>query len=199
MASRPEYTEDPVVKNDEDYYRDLCQDEKVKVVMMEGKGKGVISMANYNKDDLVISETALCCAQNLDETMGKSRVKCCAMTLSSLETPMENLSRVAPSLKIALPMIDEYPKPKYVKCDNHDKECSELYSSTAKKSTAWVSFHGAICRGLMTPRQKTAYLEYAQEDWIQGGIDYSDTFNLALHIFVCHFTLLQIAVSFNRK
>ncbi|KAJ9454317.1 Histone-lysine N-methyltransferase ATXR2 [Diplonema papillatum] len=187
---RPEYTEEPCVTNDADYYAALTRDEVLDVRMMPGKGKGVILMSDVADQDLVITERALVCAQNLDQM--QEGVKCCAATLVSLETPRENLRRVAPALQAeTLPVEDKFKTPETVACANAAKGCPTLFCSAAKRDEAYARFHKVLCKGLMSEAQRAAYKDFAECDWIQGGVDYSDTFHLALHVMAIMFSGLH--------
>ena len=185
----PLYTEEPTVTHDEEMYRELCKDELVKVAMIEGKGKGVIALTEFRYDDTVITEHALSCAQNMDDM--RDGIVCCAMTLKSLETPKVNLLRAASAFAdTELPQVDEFsPSLDIVACENADKGCKQVYSTEANRLLAHNSFHNSLCVGAMDDEQKKCYEEYITESWIQGGIDYSDTFHLAQHMLVCFFFL----------
>eukprot|EP01064_Diplonema_japonicum_P031740 TRINITY_DN5769_c0_g4_i1.p1 TRINITY_DN5769_c0_g4~~TRINITY_DN5769_c0_g4_i1.p1 ORF type:complete len:416 (+),score=89.84 TRINITY_DN5769_c0_g4_i1:45-1250(+) len=191
---KAEYTEEPTVVNDFDYYADLTKNECVEVRMVEGKGKGAFALADFDIDDEVIRENALACAQNLDDV--RDGIKVCAATLKSLETPKENLVRVCRSLKeVEVPCIAKYPSQNVEQCDNTATGCKQLYSSKELKTIAWYRYHQVLCKGLMSSEEVKALEEYEKESWIQGGIDYSDTFHLALHFMAIMFSGVKLGSS----
>ena len=183
-TQRPEYTEEPRVTHHANDYEELCSNELLKVTMIDGKGKGVVAATMFKKDDEVVRENALACAQNMDDL--KEGLRVCAMTLRSLETPKETLVRASPNMKgVELPRIAEaFPELSYVRCENAEKGCQQCYTSDSMRIAAQHRFHGSLCYGLMDEKQRAAYDEFLSETWIQGGIDYSDTFHLGMHVMV---------------
>eukprot|EP01063_Lacrimia_lanifica_P039868 TRINITY_DN8873_c0_g1_i1.p1 TRINITY_DN8873_c0_g1~~TRINITY_DN8873_c0_g1_i1.p1 ORF type:complete len:417 (+),score=171.96 TRINITY_DN8873_c0_g1_i1:63-1313(+) len=208
--SRPEYTEEPRVLNDEAYYAELCKDEMVEVVMMPGKGKGVLSTVHFDIDDLVIEENALVCAQNLDDY--RAGIKACGLTLTGLETPREALTRSATTSAMReaeLPKHDEYVASLLPQvctpCDNASTGCRQCYSSAEAREAHWKRSHRCLCEGTFDKAQAAAYKEFTEESWIQGGVDYSDTYNIAMHMFAIMFsgmmdgkTVAEVALPFEQ-
>eukprot|EP01061_Rhynchopus_euleeides_P016093 TRINITY_DN27286_c0_g1_i1.p1 TRINITY_DN27286_c0_g1~~TRINITY_DN27286_c0_g1_i1.p1 ORF type:complete len:453 (+),score=192.50 TRINITY_DN27286_c0_g1_i1:185-1360(+) len=160
--------------------------------MVPGKGKGVFALSEFKCDDTVITENALACAQNMDDM--RDGIKCCAMTLKSLETPKDNLLRASGAFaETDLPMIDDFCSAiPIVPCTNSEKGCKQFYGSEPMRVAAWHRFHNSLCTGAMNEAQRTAYDVYISESWIQGGIDYSDTFQLGMHMLAIMYSGMKL-------
>lgn len=174
---------------DEAYYGELCADELLTVRVMEGKGKGIVSDSLFREGDIVLTERALACCQNLDER--RAGIPVCVTSGRSLETPEENFRRVAgrdpgelPGISAGAPLgtTEPFCAIPRVPCANAEGGCALAFASEELRKQGWERHHCVLCRGVMTAAQTAALDEFESESWIQAGVDYSDTFHLTLHI-----------------
>lgn len=148
----------------------------------EVKGKGLCTARPIAADDVVHEETALCCSQNMDDyTTG---VPVCALCLKSVETPRMQIARNTRRKRAALnlPYNKLHMPTVPVRCLWHDAGCTEVFCSTRCRETATRRFHWVSCAGRMSPTQHRARSDFFQYEWVQNGVDYSDTAMLALRI-----------------
>ncbi|KPI89380.1 hypothetical protein ABL78_1506 [Leptomonas seymouri] len=148
----------------------------------EVKGKGLCASRAIAASDVVHEETALCCSQNMDDyNVG---VQVCANCLKSLETPRMQVARNARCRKAALALPYHYlhiPGPA-VPCLWKETGCTDVFCSARCREVAIQKFHWVSCVGRMTAPQQEARKEFLQFDWVQNGVDFSDTAMLGFRI-----------------
>ncbi|KAG5466014.1 hypothetical protein CUR178_00731 [Leishmania enriettii] len=71
---------------------------------------------------------------------------------------------------------------KRVPCLWKEQGCRDSFCSTRCRESALKQFHWICCVGRMKASQRTAYSKLMQYDWVQSGVDYSDTAMLGLRI-----------------
>lgn len=143
------------------------------------KGKGLFSLKSFDEGDVVLMERALGAAQNVDERF----TPVCDHCLLSLESPSEIVSRVSKGKltaefnKLAEPY--KPTKPTIVYCP----ACDEVpYCSQTCKDEGFKLHHAALCSSTMSAKGKKALEQFIEYPWQQGGVDYTDTHNLALRL-----------------
>ena len=176
---------------DESYYAALTKGTGLEIRTDPVKGKGLFATKAFKTGESALAETALCCTQNVDEVL--RQVPVCMHCLVSLETPQRIVSRVTSdkTLANALPHVDLFPRKSKIYCRNRPEGCTAMFCSSRCADEAWRQYHFVGCVGNMTEDGKAAYIEFVQENWEQGGVDYSDT-----HFFA--FRFLCIALSRHR-
>lgn len=154
----------------------------LKVFTDDMKGKGLCTTRAITADDVVHEETALCCSQNMDDY--KAGVPVCAYCLKSLETPRMQVARNAHRKKAALALpYHTLHMPKYiVPCLWKETGCTDVFCSARCREAAMKGFHWVACAGRMTPLQLKVRNEFFQFDWVQNGVDFSDTAMLGFRI-----------------
>lgn len=143
------------------------------------KGKGLYALRSYKVGDVLLSETALGCAQDISA----SSIPVCSNCLVSLETPCDIFERVVGSSDKFKEAADVHMWPvgprKIVNCD---QPCGERYCSEECKAIAAADHHRAICRNSMDEHQRSTCKDFMAHPWHQGGVDYTDTHALALRL-----------------
>lgn len=145
------------------------------------KGKGLYASQPIPCGAVVHEETALCCSQNMNDMVEK--VPVCENCLVSLESPRQQLSRVTKNKKIALGL--PYPMLHHVvpvRCLLANRGCESLFCSVRCREVAASKYHGMLCNGKMSADQLKAWNAFLTYDWVQDGIDFSDTALMSLRM-----------------
>ena len=181
----------PTWSYDETFYVERLHGTPVTIRTDPVKGKGLFALKAMKKDDVVHSETALCCTQNVDDFL--RNIPVCGNCLISLETPRGIVARQTKNKVVAteLPYAAVYQGRRGLRCVHADSGCTMMFCSTRCREAAWSHFHFAGCRGTFDDDSKAAFDEFVRHSWQQGGVDYSDTHFLA-------FRFLSIALTAHR-
>eukprot|EP01012_Entosiphon_sulcatum_P021336 TRINITY_DN2613_c0_g1_i1.p1 TRINITY_DN2613_c0_g1~~TRINITY_DN2613_c0_g1_i1.p1 ORF type:complete len:424 (+),score=72.15 TRINITY_DN2613_c0_g1_i1:91-1362(+) len=176
-----------------EYYDALTASEKVEVRFEPWKGKCLFAKSSFKTGDVVLAERKCVAVQNLDERI--DRVPVCGYCLRSLESILANVDRVrrkmtlpkgAPERRVILasdlPYLDEQPPAKSLPCQGVIRGCFETYCSEQCRERAWQNDHAAICPLNLSPASLAGIRKFCENSWIQGGINYSDTFHVAFVI-----------------
>ncbi|KPA81886.1 hypothetical protein ABB37_04134 [Leptomonas pyrrhocoris] len=174
----------------QDFYTMALAGTCLKVFTDEMKGKGLCATRAIAADDVVHEETALCCSQNMDDyNIG---VQVCAFCLKSLETPRTQVARNAHCRKaaLALPHHQLHMPESAVPCLWRETGCTDLFCSARCREAATQKFHWVSCAGRLTAEQQAARREFLQYDWVQNGVDFSDTamvgFRIVAQVLCAH-------------
>lgn len=173
----------PVWSYDEAFYAALLEGTKMIIRTDPVKGKGLFAAGTIKKGEIIHEETALACSQNMDDRI--KRIPVCRHCLISLETPRRVVARVTGSKKAALLLpfgrlvAPETP----VKCRFAPQGCAAEFCSARCREMGWASYHAVLCTGRMeSSEQRRAYEDFYHVDWVQNGVDYSDSAMVALRI-----------------
>lgn len=171
----------PVWTYEESFYTALLEGTLMRIGTDPVKGKGLFAKQPIASGECVHEETALVCSQNMDDAV--AAIPVCLHCLRSLETPRRVVGRVCQSKKtaLALPFGALLAPETPVKCVFSRLGCSSEFCSTRCREAAWNGYHFALCQGRMeTEGQREAYDAFFVYDWVQNGVDFSDTAMLAL-------------------
>jgi hypothetical protein len=171
----------------EDYYAGLLDPSKVEIRTDPVKGKGLFAVRDFESGEELLRETALCCSQNLDEYI--QAIPVCQHCLVSLETPRDIVLRVA-GKKYAGQMpaaADTTGAVTKVPCRNHAGGCRLAFCSEACEAHGWANHHSVLCHAVLSPKGRDAFEALTKENWVQDGVDFSDTTFLGFR-FIAHFT-----------
>lgn len=166
----------------QDFYTMALAGTCLRIFTDDVKGKGLCATRAIAADEVVHEETALCCSQNMDDF--KDQVPVCAHCLKALETPRMQVARNTHRKKAALhlPYHHLHMPDSVVPCLWAGTGCGEVFCSARCREAAVKAFHWVSCAGRMTPLQQQARHEFFAFDWVQNGVDYSDTAMLGLRI-----------------
>jgi hypothetical protein len=168
-----------------DYYGGLMTQGDFEIRTDPVKGKGLFAKRAFATEETVLREKALCCSQNLDEF--KQGIPVCEHCLKSLESPADIVQRVAGkqyASSMPRPPV-KLPQPTRIPCRNADGYCISLFCSPQCEQRAWEHHHGVVCRAVLKDDAMRALTNFLNENWVQDGVDLSDTHFLALR-FVAH-------------
>jgi hypothetical protein len=166
----------------QDFYTMALAGTCLKIFTDDVKGKGLCATRPIRADDVAHEETALCCSQNMDDY--KVGVQVCAHCLKALETPRMQIARNTRCKKAALSLPYHrlhLPEPG-VPCLWRETGCTAVFCSTRCREEGVKQFHWVSCAGRMTPLQQKARNDFFEYDWVQNGVDFSDTVMLGLRI-----------------
>ncbi|CAM44467.1 hypothetical protein LBRM_35_7140 [Leishmania braziliensis MHOM/BR/75/M2904] len=165
-----------------DYYAMSLTGTGMEVLTDSVKGKGLYATRDFSAHNTVHEETALCCSQNMDDL--KKGVPVCTFCLRSLETPRTQLARSSRRKKavLALPYPELQMPLDPVPCLWKEQGCRDQFCSARCRESALKKFHWVCCAAHMKASQRRAYAKFMRYDWVQGGVDYSDTAILGLRI-----------------
>ncbi|KAK7202317.1 SET domain containing protein [Novymonas esmeraldas] len=165
-----------------DYYALALTGTGMAVVTDAVKGKGLYATRPFAADSTVHEETALCCSQNMDDF--NEGVRVCPLCLRSLETPRTQVARNTRRKRaaLALPHPELHMPVEPVPCLWREQGCTECFCSVRCRESALQLFHWVCCTGRMAAPQRTAHAAFMRYDWVQNGVDYSDTAMLGLRI-----------------
>ncbi|KAG5490852.1 hypothetical protein JKF63_00974 [Porcisia hertigi] len=166
----------------QDYYTFALAGTGMEIITDNVKGKGLYATRGFAADSTVHEERALCCSQNMGDF--KDGIQVCIFCLRSLETPRTQVARNARRKKAALglPFAELHMPLVPVPCLWNAQGCRESFCSARCRESAMNQFHWVCCIGRMQASQRTALAKFMDYDWVQGGVDYSDTAMLGLRI-----------------
>ena len=183
---------------EEEYYQKLCADKQVQVQLANAlKGKCLVAKTAFAQNDIVLSEKKCVAAQNLDDKL--ENVKVCGNCMRSVEGVLANCLRarrklpqserqklpgIAEATFVHLETFADLPVP--VPCAYAESHgCTEQYCSHKCKEEAWRRYHGVLCpKTTGFPNCKSSpIVQMHDESWVQGGINYADTFYVVFIIF----------------
>eukprot|EP00760_Papus_ankaliazontas_P005909 PhM_4_TR12805/c0_g1_i1/m.21156 len=171
----------PYWKHDEDYYSHLIGRAPVclgRVTTDKVKGKCMVAVQNIGEGDVVLKERALTWSQNLDQY--NKGVPVCGMCLRSLESPQDIVDRALPKMSSrTLPQLPEGTNvgATAVPCRSG---CGQAFCCPTCESEAHAEYHRELCPATMSEASRNALKAYESCEWEFGGIDYTDTFFVAL-------------------
>lgn len=166
----------------EDFYSVALAGTGMEIITDPVKGKGLYATRTFAAGSTVHEETALCCSQNMDDV--ESAVPVCPFCLRSLETPRAQVARNTRRKKtaLALPHPELHIPQEPVPCLWKAQGCEERFCSARCRESALRQFHWVSCTGRMTAAQRGALTSFMHYDWVQNGVDFSDTAILGLRI-----------------
>lgn len=176
LASIPSWT------CDDQFYEHLLLGTGMELRTDPVKGKGLYAVRDMTEGDVVHEETAMFCSQNMDDFL--EGIPVCLHCLKSLESPRDVVARVVASKRAALklPYATLVCADTPVTCRHSEVGCDAAYCSVRCHDTAWAAYHAVLCPGRMTGAQRAALDRFLAYEWVQNGVDYSDTALCALRI-----------------
>ncbi|KAG5489114.1 hypothetical protein JIQ42_00737 [Leishmania sp. Namibia] len=114
----------------------------------------------------------------------KDGVPVCLVCLRSLDAPSTQVARSTrrKNTALSLPYPEQQMPLKRVPCLGKEQGCRDSFCPTRCRKSAQKQFHWMCCVGRVKASQRTAYFKFVQYDWVQSGVDYSDTAMLGLRI-----------------